>query len=74
VSLLAATLGQQGARTVVEGRSRLPWAFVIVPGWTVDDERWRVAIRAAVQTPYIVQERVKLPAEPFRRWSRGRCR
>lgn len=37
----------------------------IVLGWTVDAERWSEAIRTALQTPYVVQQRVTLPAEPF---------
>lgn len=37
----------------------------IVLGWTVDDATWHDAIRAALAEPYIVQERVTLPSEPW---------
>jgi hypothetical protein len=37
----------------------------IVLGWTVDDARWEQAVRAALAEPYVVQQRVKLPQEPF---------
>jgi hypothetical protein len=36
-----------------------------VLGWTVDDSRWHEAVQIALQTPYIVQDRIVLPAEPF---------
>ncbi|HEX4590582.1 MAG TPA: hypothetical protein VH120_11665, partial [Gemmataceae bacterium] len=37
----------------------------IVLGWTVDDAAWRAAIKTALETPYVVQERVNLPREVF---------
>lgn len=37
----------------------------IVLGWTVDQATWEKAIQVALNTPYIVQERVHLPKEPF---------
>jgi hypothetical protein len=37
----------------------------IVLGWSVDGSRWAEAVGAALATPYVVQERVALPAEPF---------
>ena len=37
----------------------------IVLGWTVDDAKWKEAICAALETPYVVQDRVTLPSEPF---------
>jgi uncharacterized circularly permuted ATP-grasp superfamily protein len=37
----------------------------IVLGWTVDDDAWRKAMRAAVESPYIVQERVAIAREPY---------
>ncbi|MBL0940703.1 MAG: circularly permuted type 2 ATP-grasp protein [Gemmatimonadaceae bacterium] len=37
----------------------------IVLGWTVDDAVWQDAIRTALREPYIVQERVTLPSEPW---------
>jgi uncharacterized circularly permuted ATP-grasp superfamily protein len=37
----------------------------IVLGWTVDDTTWEAAIRTALAEPYIVQERVEVPSEPW---------
>jgi hypothetical protein len=37
----------------------------IVLGWTVDASRWEEAVRAALAVPYVAQERVTLPEEPF---------
>ena len=37
----------------------------IVLGWEVDDTEWAEALRAALRDPYIVQERVALPSEPY---------
>ena len=37
----------------------------IVLGWEVDDAAWAEALRTALQEPYIVQERVALPSEPY---------
>lgn len=37
----------------------------IVLGWTVDDATWQAAIRTALGEPYIVQERVVVPSEPW---------
>jgi uncharacterized circularly permuted ATP-grasp superfamily protein len=37
----------------------------IVLGWTVDDSAWEAAIRHALDEPYIVQERVAIPSEPY---------
>ncbi|BAH38402.1 MAG TPA: hypothetical protein DGD08_03545 [Gemmatimonas aurantiaca] len=37
----------------------------IVLGWTVDDATWEAAIRTALAEPYIVQERVEVPSEPW---------
>jgi len=43
----------------------------IVLGWTVDAARWEEAVRVALTTPYIVQERVELPSEPWPSWEDG---
>jgi uncharacterized circularly permuted ATP-grasp superfamily protein len=43
----------------------------IVLGWTVDDETWAAAIRTALAEPYIVQERVVVPSEPWPAWVDG---
>jgi uncharacterized circularly permuted ATP-grasp superfamily protein len=37
----------------------------IVLGWEVDDATWNAALASALSEPYIVQERVTLPSEPF---------
>jgi len=40
----------------------------IVLGWTVDDTTWQSAVRAALGEPFIVQERVEVPSEPWPAW------
>jgi uncharacterized circularly permuted ATP-grasp superfamily protein len=37
----------------------------IVLGWETDDSGWAQAIQTALTEPYIVQERVAIPSEPF---------
>ena len=37
----------------------------IVLGWTVDSDTWTSALRNAVTNPYVIQERVGIPAEGF---------
>jgi uncharacterized circularly permuted ATP-grasp superfamily protein len=37
----------------------------IVLGWTVDDAEWDRALAKALAEPYIVQERVPIPSEPY---------
>jgi len=37
----------------------------IVLGWTVDQQSWEGALRAALSEPSIVQERITLPTEPY---------
>lgn len=44
----------------------------IVLGWTVDDATWQQAIGTALAEPYIVQERVEIPSEPWPAWVDGR--
>ena len=46
----------------------------IVLGWTVSAEKWPEAIRNAVDEPYIVQQRVEIPEEPFPRMDRRKAR
>lgn len=41
----------------------------IVLGWTVDDDVWQAAIRAALNEPFIVQERVEVPSEIWPAWA-----
>lgn len=40
----------------------------IVLGWTVSAEKWQETIRVALAEPYIVQQRVTIPDEPFPSW------
>ncbi|HEU0051676.1 MAG TPA: circularly permuted type 2 ATP-grasp protein [Longimicrobium sp.] len=44
----------------------------IVLGWLVSDEAWGEAVRAALETPYVAQERIHLPTEPFPSFVDGR--
>jgi hypothetical protein len=44
----------------------------IVLGWEVDDVAWAEALRTALREPYIVQERVSLPSEPYPSFVEGR--
>ncbi len=37
----------------------------IVLGWLVDQTRWDEAVRTALTTPYVAQERIDLPEEPY---------
>lgn len=43
----------------------------IVLGWTVTAEKWQDAISSALDEPYIVQQRVAIPEEPFPSWVDG---
>ena len=44
----------------------------IVLGWQVDDAEWQAAIKTALASPYIVQERVPIPSEPYPSFLEGR--
>jgi len=37
----------------------------IILGWMVDQPLWEAAVRAALDTPHVIQRRVRLPYEPF---------
>jgi glutathionylspermidine synthase len=37
----------------------------IVLGWEVDNATWEIAVTRAITEPYIVQQRIALPSEPF---------
>lgn len=37
----------------------------IVLGWKTDDSEWQAALRTALSSPHIVQERVDIPIEPY---------
>lgn len=44
----------------------------IVLGWTVDAGAWEHAVREAMASPHIVQEKVVVPSEPYASWVDGR--
>lgn len=44
----------------------------IVLGWKVTADRWSDAIKGALGEPYIVQQRVEIPEEPFPSWVNGK--
>jgi hypothetical protein len=44
----------------------------VVLGWEVDATGWELALRKAMTEPYVVQERVALPFEPFPSMVNGR--
>lgn len=44
----------------------------IVLGWTVDQPIWEQAVRHALETPYVVQQKVNLPYEPFAGFEGGK--
>ena len=46
----------------------------IVLGWTVGDADWERAVQTALAEPYVVQQRVNLPQEPYPSWIDGRLR
>jgi hypothetical protein len=37
----------------------------IVLGWTVDSDTWSAALRTALTNPYVIQDRVSIPAEGY---------
>ena len=44
----------------------------ITLGWTVNATEWEAAIRDALTQPFIVQEKVAIPSEPYASWVDGR--
>ena len=44
----------------------------ITLGWTVDNATWEEAVKVALATPHIVQERVEIPSESYPSWVDGR--
>jgi len=46
----------------------------IVLGWLASDEEWSAALKTALEHPYVVQERIILPSEPFPSWVDGEMR
>jgi hypothetical protein len=43
----------------------------IVLGWLASAEEWERTLRGALEAPYVVQERIPLPSEPFPTWTDG---
>jgi uncharacterized circularly permuted ATP-grasp superfamily protein len=43
----------------------------IVLGWLASDEEWSRTLHGALEAPYVVQERITLPSEPFPSWVDG---
>ena len=43
----------------------------IVLGWTVEQGEWERAVARALGEPYVVQERVAIPSEPYPGWADG---
>jgi hypothetical protein len=37
----------------------------IVLGWESDPERWEAALRTALEEPFVVQDRIQIPSEPY---------
>jgi uncharacterized circularly permuted ATP-grasp superfamily protein len=37
----------------------------IVLGWLADEQAWETAVLEALQTPFVVQDRVEMPQEPY---------
>lgn len=44
----------------------------IVLGWEVDAAQWAEAVKVALASPYIVQDRIALPSEPYPSFVEGR--
>jgi uncharacterized circularly permuted ATP-grasp superfamily protein len=43
----------------------------IVLGWTVEKAMWEEAVKVALETPHVVQRKVRLPYEPFPSFETG---
>jgi hypothetical protein len=46
----------------------------VVLGWNTDSSAWGAAVRAALDEPWVVQQRVQVPTEPFPSLSDGSLR
>ena len=46
----------------------------IVLGWTVDQAKWEEAVKVALETPHVVQRKVRLPHEPYPSFENGALR
>jgi uncharacterized circularly permuted ATP-grasp superfamily protein len=44
----------------------------IVLGWEADQSQWEVALQTALAEPFIVQQRIRVPSEPFPSLVEGR--
>jgi uncharacterized circularly permuted ATP-grasp superfamily protein len=61
---LLAYIAQHRERFVLKPNDDYGGAGIVL-GWTVDSDTWTAAIRTALTNPYVVQERVSIPAEGF---------
>jgi hypothetical protein len=43
----------------------------IILGWAVDQNLWQAAVKAALETPHVVQRKVRLPHEPYPGFENG---
>jgi hypothetical protein len=61
---LVAFIAEQRERLVLKPNDDYGGAGITL-GWTVDDATWKDAIARALAAPHIVQERVRIPYEPY---------
>jgi hypothetical protein len=64
-------IAEQRERLVLKPNDDYGGAGVVL-GWTVDDAGWQAALTRALAEPYIVQQRVTIPEEPFPSMMEGR--
>jgi len=57
-------IGANQARLVLKPNDDYGGAGIVL-GWTVNAEEWRQGIARALSEPYIVQQRVPIPSEPY---------
>ncbi|MBA2669845.1 MAG: hypothetical protein H0U67_05685, partial [Gemmatimonadetes bacterium] len=46
----------------------------ILLGWEVSDDEWQKGLETALSEPYIVQERISIPSEPYPSMEGGEVR
>jgi len=57
-------IGEQRERLVLKPNDAYGGAGIVL-GWEVDGATWEAAVRTALTEPFVVQERVPIPSEPF---------
>jgi len=57
-------IGEQRERLVLKPNDAYGGAGIVL-GWEVDGATWDAAVRTALTEPFVVQERVPIPSEPF---------